>query len=410
MAEYVDLDLTVDTDALANIGLQYLEDAIAGWTARPGNIETVLIEADSQIAAEVLDQASQVAPAVYATIGETIYGIPRQPATPAVATATFTFATDTPPVMVDANSQLIVPNPSGEGQVFLTDTDVNAPAGGGQISVGVTAQEPGAAGNGSFGQADLVTDVDGVDTVVVTEAQGGADEEDIDDYLDRLTNALTLLAPRPILPNDFAVLALQVPGVGRALAIDLYMPAASESPVGDTNVPEYDPVGKTNVPRCVTVAITAQNATAPDAALKQKVYETLDAQREVNFLTYVIGAAYTAIDVQATVTAYPGFTPADVKQAAEAMLQAWLDPNQWGTMPGAGQTIDWARDTKARIYEAVDYLNRANGVFYVETVQLRGYPVGGTPGAWQSTDVTLPGTAPLPVPGSTITVTAHLPA
>lgn len=407
MAEYVDLELTVDTDALANVGLSYLEDTIPGWTARPGNIETVLLEADSQIAAEVLDQASQVAPAVYATIGQTIYGIPRQPATPAVATATFEFAADTPPVLLDANTQLLVPNPSGEDQVFLTDADVTAPPGGGPVDVTITAQEPGAAANGSFGPAELITDVDGVDGVDVTDAQGGADEEDVDAYLDRLTNALALLAPRPILPEDHATLARQVPGVGRALAIDLLMPPASANPVGDTSAPEYDPAGGTGVARCTTVAITPTDAAVPaDAALKTRVYEALDAQREVNFLNYVIAASYTRVDVQATVTAYPGFTPADVELAAEAMLAAWLDPNQWGALPGAGLTTDWALDNKARIYEAVDYLNRATGVFYVTDVQLRGYPDGGTPGAWQSTDVPLPGTAPLPLPGSTIQVTA----
>jgi uncharacterized phage protein gp47/JayE len=407
MAEYVDLELIADTDALANIGITYMEQAIDGWTARPANVETVLLEGNAQIASEVLDQASPVAPAVYATIGQTIYGIQRRAATSAVATATFTFATDTPTVMVDAQSQLIVPNPSGEGQVFLTNADIVAPAGGGTVNVGVTAQEPGAAANGSFGTSELVTDVDGVDTVTVTTAQGGADEEDIDDYLDRLTTALSLLAPRPILPQDHATLALQVPGVGRAVAIDLYMPASTENPVGDTDAPEYSAAGKTNVPRCTTVAITAADGAAPDTALKQRVFDTLDAQREVNFLNYVIGPTYTVIDVQATVVAYPGFLPADVKQAAEAMMRTWLDPSMWGLMPGAGQTTDWAQDTKARIYEAVDYLNRAGGVFYVETVQLRGYPVGGTAGAWVGTDVNLPGAAPLPQPG-TITVTAHL--
>lgn len=409
MAEYVDLDLVADTDALANIGFAYMEQAIDGWTARPANIETVLLEGNAQMLSEVLDQASQVAPAVYATIGETIYGIPRRAATRAVATATFTFAEDTPAVMVDAQSQLIVPNPSGDGQVFLTDADVVAPEGGGDVTVGVTAEEPGAAANGSFGDSELVTDVDGVDTVVVTTAQGGADEEDIDDYLDRLTTALTLLAPRPILPADHATLALQTPGVGRAMAIDLYMPPSSENPVGDIDAPEYNSAGGTSVPRCTTVAITAAGGAPPDIALMQRVYQSLDSQREVNFLNYVIAPTYTVIDVQATVTAFPGFLPADVQAAAEAMMQTWLDPGQWGLMPGAANTTDWAPDTKVRIFEAVDFLNRANGVHWVDSVQLRGYPQGGTPGAWQSTDVDLPGAAPLPMPG-TITITAQLPS
>jgi uncharacterized phage protein gp47/JayE len=407
VADYVDLDLVVDATELSNVALDYMADVISGWTPRPANVITVLLEGNGQMAAEALDQASPIPPAVYATIGETVYGITRQVAVPAVATATFTFAADTPAVMVDAQSQLVVPNPSGDPQVFLTDADITAPAGGGDVQVGVTAEEPGAQANGSFGTAELVTDVDGVETITVTQAQGGVDEEDDDTYLDRLTNLLTLLAPRPILPNDFAVLAMQIPGVGRALAIDLYIPGASENPVGDTDAPECDGTPHTNVPRALTIAITDTDGGAPDTALKQRVWETIDAQREVNFLTYVIGPTYTVIDVQATVVGYPGKIPADVEAAAEAMLAQWLDPANWGTMPGAGGPREWAQNTKARLYEAVDYLNRAQNVFYVTDVQLRGYPVGGSPGAWTTADVDMPGAAPLPQAG-TLTVTAEL--
>jgi hypothetical protein len=404
VAEYIDLDLVSDTDALANVAFSYLEGAIPNWVARPANVETVMLEADAQMLSEVLDQASQVPPAVYATIGQTIYGIPRLAATSAVATATITWAADTPAVMLDARSQVIVPNPSGDAQVFLTDDDVVAIEGGGESRVGVTAELPGAAANGSFGDSELATALDGVDSIQVSEAQGGTDEEDIDDYLDRLTSALTLLAPRPILPQDHATLALQVPGVGRALAIDLYMPPASESPVGDTDAPEYNSAGGSNVPRCTTVAITGPGGAAPDVGLMQRVYESLDAQREVNFLNYVIGPTYATIGVRATVTAFPGFALADVEAAAEAMMRSWLDPGQFGTLPGAAETTSWARDTKVRLYEAVDYLNRANGVHWVDSVELTAN--GGS--SWQAADIALSGAAPLPMPDdANILITAQ---
>ena len=391
MADYVDLDLVVDATELSNVALEYMQDVITGWTPRPANIITVLLESNGQMAAEVLDQASPVPPAVYATIGETIYGITRAQATPATATATVVWAADTPAVMLDAQSQLIVPNPSGETVVFLTDADLIAPEGGGTQSVGVTAEEPGTEANGSFGEAELVTDVDGIDQITVTTASGGADEEDDDTYLDRLTNLLTLLAPRPILPDDHATLATQIPGVGRALAIDLYMPPSSENPVGDTDATEYDPAGATNVPRCTTVAITGPDGTPPDTSLKQRVYQALDAQREVNFLNYVIGPTYTTIDLRATVVAFPGQNLADVQASAEAAVRAWLDPGNWGIVPGAGQERAWAQDTKARLYAAVDTLANAQGVFWVQTVELR--ESGGT---YAAADIPLTGAAPLP--------------
>ena len=83
----------------------------------------------------------------------------------------------------------------------------------------------------SFGEAELVTAIDGVDLITVTTAQGGQDPEDDDAYLDRVTILLQLLAPRPILPDDHALLAIQIPGVGRASAIDLYIPPAARTPL-----------------------------------------------------------------------------------------------------------------------------------------------------------------------------------
>ena len=190
-----------------------------------------------------------------------------------------------------------MPNPSGEAQLFVTDTDILAPVGGGDTDVGVTAAEAGTAANGSFGEADLVTDIDGIDTVVVTEAQGGADPKDDDAYLDRATDLMTLLAPRPILPEDHAVLAGQVPGVGRATAIDLYIPATSSAPVGDTDAPEYTGTAQTGVPRTTPSSSPPRTAPPPTRRSRPACSKRFDSQREVNFLNFVIGPTYTTIDV-----------------------------------------------------------------------------------------------------------------
>jgi hypothetical protein len=113
--------------------------------------------------------------------------------------------------------------------------------------------------------------IDGVETVTMAAAAtGGTDEEEADDYLDRLADALSILAPRPILPQDFATLARQIPGVGRAVALDLYQPGTNDNiaagqPGGPLTV-EGTPVnagaGITPVAKCVTVAITAEGGTA----------------------------------------------------------------------------------------------------------------------------------------------------
>lgn len=409
MAEYTNLALVDDPDALLEVGVNYMEDSIDGFVARPGNPETVLLEAQSQIAAEVVQQAEQVPPSVFGYAGESLFGIPPYTAVPATATATITWATDTPASMVGAQSLISVPHPSGTNMIFTTDADVVAPLGGGAVLVGVTALEAGADANGAFGASQLIDTVDGVEGVAVTAAGGGVDAESDADYLDRLADALTLLAPRPILPNDFAVMARQVPGVGRATAIDLYQPGTDDNitagqpggPLTVEGAPVNAGAGKPNVERCVTTVITAEDGSAPTQTLMHTTWLTLDSAREVNFLAYVIAPRYTAIDVQATVHPYPGYVPADVIAAAKAMLTQWLDPGRWGGQPTASDVVQqWTADTYARIYEAVDWLNRADPVFYVTNVQLRK---AGDPG-WSNVDVLLPGVAPLPTPG-TFTIT-----
>lgn len=399
MAEYIELALIDDPDALTELGVEYMQQSIDGYIARPGNVETILLEANGQIGGEVVAQASLVAPVIFAYLGQNLLGIGLRPAAQAVSSAAVTFAVDAV-VTLEQGAMISVPNPDGSAYVFTLDVDVVSPAGGGVVGVGITALEPGATANGSYGNAELIDVIDGVVSVAVsTPASGGTDEETDSEYLNRLTSAMTILAPRPILPNDHAVLAELVEGVGRALAIDLLLPGTTDQPNAIRDPLESKPppaASQTNVARCTTVAITNPDGTAPSQTLKQAVWDTLNAAREVNFLNYVIAPTYTTIEVQATVMAYPGFTSADVRQQALDSLADWLNPATWGT------TGAWLQDTNVRLYEAVDYLNRAAGVHYVVSVQLRKQG-----GAFAATDVALTGLAPLPTfsaAGSTITV------
>jgi hypothetical protein len=407
MADYIELPLTADPTALSDTGKDYLSGQIDGWEPRPGNPETVLIEASGQMGAEVVDQAAAVAPVVFTYYGQWLLGIDIRDAIPATATATFTFGQ---PTLIPAGSLFAVPNADGNSYVFATDADLDSNSG---VTVGATALEGGADANGSVGAAEMLDIIDGVDSVTfVAPASGGADAETADEYLDRLSDALTILAPRPILPQDFATFARQIPGVGRAVALDLYQPGTNDNvPAGKPGGPltvEGAPVnagaGVTPVARTVTVAITAEGGLPPTQTLLHATWLALEAAREVNFLVYVIPPVYTAIDVQATVVTYPNYVLSEVEGAAESMMATWLDPTGWGSEE-VGETQSWASDTKVRIYEAVDYLNRADGVHYVSTVQIR--KTGDA--VWSDVDITLPGAIPLPMPGTTIHVTALAP-
>ena len=393
--DYIELPLTADATALSDIGKEYLAEEIDGWEARPGNVESVLLEADGQIAAEVIDQAASVPPVIFAYFGQWLLGITLYEATPATATVSISFDVGAL-TTVPAGSLFAVPNPDGESYVFATDEDLRSDAA--DKTVTATALEAGAEANGCSGVGEWLDVTDGVTGVTMTTvAGGGADEEEADAYLDRLAEALTILAPRPILPQDHATMARQVPGVGRAVAIDLYQPSNTEGGYGTPR----DGASHTPVERCVTTAITGPDGAAPSDALMLQTFNVLDAAREVNFLVYVIPPTYVSIDVRATVVAYPGYVLSEVEDAAAAMMSSWLDPSSWGS-EAIGEVESWARDTKARIYEAVDFLNRADGVHYVVSVEIKKT----ADSVWSNADIALDGTAPLPMLG-TADITAN---
>lgn len=400
MAEYIELPLTADATALSDLGKEYMADQIAGWVARPGNVESILLEANGQMGAEVVDQAAQIPPLVFAYFGQTILGIPVHEAVPATGSATFAFDPDYVG-SVPAGTMVAFENPDGNSYVFGTDDDVES---AGTLTVGVTALEPGEEPNGSTGDGEVIDAVDGIASVTMSGASGGVAEETEDEYLDRLADALTILAPRPILPQDFATMARQVPGVGRAVAMDMYQPGTNDNrpPLVVEGAPVLAGAGANNVARCVSVVITADDGTAPTQTLMHTTWALLDGNREVTFLAYVVPPSYTSIDVQATVVPYRGYLSAEVKQAAEDMLRTWLDPSSFGS-ENVGEEPSWTSDNKVRIYEAVDYLNRAGGVYYVESVQIRKHGDA----AWSDVDIALTGIAPLPLAGD-LTVTVHV--
>lgn len=116
-----------------------------------------------------------------------------------------------------------------------------------------------------------------------TTTAGGENAESTQQYLDRLSQELQLLAPRPILPNDFAVLAVQTPAVDvfRAGAINGLNPFSNSFDQSDS---EFTPtIGSwTNVTGCTASAhlgaqgenalrLTASATTASDRTMSYSV-------------------------------------------------------------------------------------------------------------------------------------------
>jgi hypothetical protein len=400
--EYTSLDLMMDSDQLTLYSIEYMEAAIPGWVSRPGGPETIMMEANGQMASEVVEQASSVPDEAMTYLGTTIYGLPMIDGASATGAATIEFAVDTPATLVPEGAEVALLHPSGASYLFELDRDVYAPEGGGNVAgSNVVASETGSAQNGCFGDGDFQEAYDGVVRVTVSTTTGGQDPEDPLDYLGRFSTYLSVLNACPILPINHSQRALLNPRVGRATAIDLYQPSTAE---GGYGLPR-DGASHTGVERCVTTVITAEGGAAPPDDLLLEVYNDLDSHREVNFLEYVISpgqdGVYTDIDVKAEIHPYPGITDEDAIQQAIDQMNLWLSPEQWGLVPGTTSNTDWAVDDRVRLYEAVDWLNRASGIHWVQNVFLKK----SSDPTWTAGDIILSGAVPMPSPGPNMTFT-----
>jgi hypothetical protein len=286
----------------------------------------------------------------------------------------------------------ITPPASLDSYAYAVVDDFTIPAGQTvAAAVAVQAVEPGAAASGITGAVETLDQLDFISGVTLNAAtSGGADAETDDEYLDRLSDLLTLLTPRPILAPDFSLLVQrEIPGIARATAIDLYNASTQTG----------------NQPRCVTVVPVDASGNPCSATIKNQALALLQSAREVNFLVFVADPTYTTIDVAFQVMAYPGNLAADVAARVTAALTNYLSPQNWG-LPTFGDpsTRSWINDTTVRYLELAQVVNAVEGVHYI--VSLTFAKAGQTKG---TADVTMTGIAPLPKPGA-ITGTATVEA
>lgn len=234
MPEYIDVPIETDPEVLSGEVFDYLQARIPGWVPNAGNLETILTEALARIGAEIRDVASRVPVSVFRWFGPLV-GVYPVDATSAVAQTTWTMIDDSG-YTIPADTLIGIRAAGDQLVIFQTIDDVIVPPGDTMTAVGgvtAIAVTPGAAGSGlgTPGQEiELSSLLDYVTAVTLVAATtGGIDAEADFDYLNRLRTELQLLTPRPILPQDFAVLARNISGVARALAIDLYKPGTDET-------------------------------------------------------------------------------------------------------------------------------------------------------------------------------------
>lgn len=216
MPDFIDVPITVDTESLQNDAVAYIQDKVDGYTLNPAHPMTWLIEAIGRNAAEVAAIVAQMPAAAFRYLGSTVYGIPPNNGTPAIAVVTFT-ASDTDGHTIPAGTQITI-----DDRAFATDDVATIDPGSSSVTdVAVTALLDGTDGNGLGADAEPVDAFPWLDSItVVGTTAGGTDIESDDDYQTRLAQELSLQAPRPITLSDFAKFAKKIDGVDRAYAYD----------------------------------------------------------------------------------------------------------------------------------------------------------------------------------------------
>lgn len=364
---YIPPDVETDQDTIAQEVFDNLALRAPGWQANDGNLEVWLTEAWSESAAEIRALARDVPASIFSTYGETVLGIVPGLALGSTGAATFT-AIDALGYTLEVGTQFALARSGDDLVAFATLEESTIPVGDTTVTdVPFAAVLTGADSNGLSGVGQMLDPVTWVQSVTVTEPTAeGADAELPQDYLDRLSILMRMVALRPVLPQDFAILALQVPEVERAIGMNLYDPAT------DTWDNE----------RTVTVIVADIDGQPLPPVVKQQVIDMLEALREVNWIVNVIDPTYTPIDVTYEVVSYAGQNEPTVHDACDAALVDYLSPmnyrlNEASPAIAGGEVIyppSGATTRQQHIYvnELIALLDRCLGVDRVVSVSING--------------------------------------
>jgi uncharacterized phage protein gp47/JayE len=381
--------MVADARDLMQKAFDFMAQEFPGWEPSEGQLDTAMIEGICSEAADIATLTTEVPKSIFRYYGSQIVGIIPEDAVAATATTTWVM-TDNLGHIIPDGTQVTLLDPSGNVVPFVTVGDVQIPVGststptGGITIVAVVAgadsTDIGSAG-GTVALLDILPFVASITQATVT--TGGQDAELDDDYLNRLTLALTTISPRPILPRDFSALAINVVGVQRATTLDGYNTADSSS--GNE--------------RMVTVVSIDSNGVAVDATVRAAVQSYLDSLREINFIVNVADPTVTTVDVTTNVLLSEGYATNDVQYRVQLAIDNFLDPAMWGVDPSddPNDPTSWNNTTSVKYLELAAAISAVAGVALVVSLT-----IGLSGGAQTAADHALTGVAPLPKAGAIV--------
>jgi uncharacterized phage protein gp47/JayE len=446
---YISLPFVTSPNTLLQQALAAIQAQVPGWTPRESHIEVLLLEQFAQMTAESAQVAANVPLAIFTYFGSLVNILP-ETGSAAEAQTTWTMI-DNKGYTIPAGTVVGYQFSGNSVYLFQTLNDFSVPPGSTATAAGsvvIEAQVAGAAMNG-FGPQGLLLIAPTypfVSSIVSTStSSGGADPETQAQYLNRLSDQLQLMAPRPILPQDFAALSVNVTGVARAVAVDLLNPGRA-IPFAQLTLNEptivagaanfsFDDIGRTvaaeDVPgnaviesiqstaeatmnvnatatianlvtlgdltdaeRCVSVCPVDEDGNELSTAIQQQLQAYLEAQREINFVVNIIDPTYTPINVSWVVTATAGSDADTVQAAIITNLSFFLSQANWGGGELSPPVWD-PNENIVRYLSVAAIISDTAGVDYISSLAIG--PQGGIMG---EADVTIPGYAPLTMVGT----------
>jgi hypothetical protein len=375
--------ITVDRTQIQADIITALEVAIPGMTVAAGSPLWALTLVWSDRHAELLELLAARAEGEYQAFGEKILHVPFQDATFASTTATIT-TLDSDGHVIDAGTQISLTAPDGTRVAFQVAEAVAIPAGSDSTATGevtLIAVEAGGQATGLFLDPLLERPLAWIETITIEAPTiGGADAETADEYVDELSDATLDLSDTVVTPDDALRRVLRQPGIGRALAIDLYDATTSTANVGGH----------------ITIAAVDDNGQDVSADTKTAAAAIVTRLAMTQLAVHIVNPNRTMLAVSFTGVAEAGAVAVDVQARAIAAVQAAISPATWGrpefTDRGAP---NWINAPVVRFQDISAVLNGVDGFDHWTALTING----GT------ADVTMTGIAPLPDPASTVTGT-----
>jgi hypothetical protein len=372
--DYIQYPIVTNPQDLLDEVISYIQNKVPAWVPNDGALDTWIVQVMTSQVADLRTLALDVPDTIFQWFGSTLLNIPPIDATPARAQSTWTVQ-DNAGYTIPGGTYVTIRNIEGIDVPFQTDGDVIVPPGNtatadGEVYLIAVNEGLDGSGLGSIGGPVLLLDtlafVTGIVQTDIT--TGGIDAETSTDYNNRLAHHLRLLSTRPILPDDFANLALETVGVYRAIAIDGFNPADSS----------------TGNARMVAVSAIDINGNNLDGATKSALDAMLQVNREVTFIVNVIDPNRTSVDVTFTAAVVSTYDPAQVTTNAIAAVQNYLNPATWGQAPFVDNPQTWVQVDKVYYFEMAQTISNVEGVDRLITLEMAVH--GGT---LASADVTL---------------------